>query len=150
MSDVERLLTAALRERGITSPDVFTAMYGVALDSVPLATALALVRQPDSPRTPDRATWTPRQRERYVVGCIAALTSLRGRLTRGLAILDARPTVAAEVRWLTLATRAVRLIARLARADRAAEATFFASDLGRWYVDLEWPEPSHAARLLDW
>ncbi len=143
-------LKETLRTRGIPSPEAFAQWYGVPLDTLTPAAALALVRQPDSPRTPDHAAWTPRQRERYITGCIAALTALRGRLVRGLAVLDGRYSLAAEVRWFRLATRAVRLIAKMARADRAAEAAFLGSDLGRWYATLDWPAPSTAARAVDW
>ncbi len=143
-------LAEACRARGIMDAAAFRQRFGIAPSDITYTEALALLTRPASPRTRDRAQWTPAQRERYVAGCIAALTVLRGRLERGLAILATRPTVQAEVRWFTLASRAVRLIAKIAAADREAEVAFLGSDLGRWYIALEWPEPSPAARLMDW
>ncbi len=143
-------LRAVLADHGITGPQIFSARYGVPLDALSPAAVLTLLRQPVSPRTRDRATWTPHQRATYCAGCLTALEAIRGRLTRGLATLDTRPTVQAEVRWFTLATRALRLYTRLVDADREADTAFLASDLGAWYVALEWYEPSDEARLRDW
>lgn len=107
-------------------------------------------RQPDHPRSRDRSTWTPYQRQSYVSGLIVALTALRQRLERGRIVLDSGCPVAVEVHWFVLASRAMRLIAKIAQTDRNAELVFLGSELGRWYSTLDWPMPSAAARLLDW
>lgn len=143
-------LKEALRTRGIPSPEAFAARYSVSLDTLTLDEAQRLLALPDHPRDRDRATWTPIQRRTYTSGLIAALGVLRSRLENGRAVLDGRYTLRAEVRWFRLATRAVRLIAKMARADRAAEAAFLGSDLGRWYATLDWPAPSAAAKAVDW
>jgi hypothetical protein len=105
---------------------------------------------PDHLLWPDRGAWTPVERARYCAGCILALERLRARLERGLAVLNGRYTLAGEILWLTLATRAMRLIGRMARASPDAEAAFLDSQLGRWYSALEWPVPSLAACRTDW
>ncbi len=141
---------ARLDTLGIRTPEAFAQRYGVALDTLTVDEALRLLVLPDHPRDRDRATWTLIQRRTYTIGLIAALGVLRSRLENGRAVLDGRYTLRAEVRWFRLATRAVRLIAKMARADRAAEVAFLGSDLGRWYVTLDWPAPSTAAKAVDW
>ncbi len=89
------------------------------------------------PRTRDRSTWTPVQRETYCDGCIVALTAIKVRLERGVLIHTEHPSVAAEVRWLRLATRAVGLIGKQAYASADAGTAFCESPLGRRYHDLE-------------
>jgi len=143
-------LKEALRTRGIPSPEAFAERYGVSLDRVPLAVSLALVMLPDHPRARDRAAWTPVQREHYIAGCLRALTTLRTRLARGQVILKAHPAVAVELRWLRLATRAVRIIGLLSRVSGDAGAAFCESALGRWYACLGWPEPSDSALSEAW
>ena len=143
-------LKEALRTRGIPSPEAFAQRYGVALDTLTVDKALRLLVLPDHPRERDRAMWAPIQRRTYTIGLVLALATLRRRLERGQIVLADHPGVATELHWLRLATRAVRLIARLARADRDVEAAFLDSELGRWYATLDWPEASEGARLMDW
>jgi hypothetical protein len=150
MMDVEKVFKEALKECGITSPEAFTERYGVALDTVPLAVSLSLLLAPEHPRSRDRATWTPIQREHRIAGCLLALTAMRERLVRGLVILAERPTVANEECWFVLATRAVRIIGKLSYASTDAGVAFCESLLGRWYFDLEWPEPSDGVLQKEW
>jgi len=122
----------------------------VAGDTLTPDEALALLVLPAHPRDRDRATWTPIQRRTYTIGLVLALGVLRNRLENGRALLDGRYTLAGEARWFRLATRAVRLNAKMARADRDAEAAFLDSELGQWYAALDWPVASEAARAMDW
>lgn len=150
MTNEERALKAALKERGIGSPDAFAERYGAPLDSLTPGEALALLRLPDHPRSRDRATWTPLQRKNYGAGCLRALARLKEWLERGLLSLGSDYSLAVELQWFRLATRAVRIIARMERASDDAGAAFCGSPLGRWFADTDWPTPSPAARLEEW
>jgi len=126
-------LAAALRACGITSPDLFTERFGVALATLAPAQAVALIRQHETAHhAPDYAR---------------ALDHLRRRLTAGIAVRTTHPGEANTRRWLTLACRAVLLIARYARNDPAGEAAWCDTETGRWYAALDWPDA--APVLLD-
>ncbi len=143
-------LIAACRERGIAGPEEFQRRYGVPPDSIQVDEALDLVQRPDRARAHNRSTWTPHQRRNYVAGSLRALEAMKARLERGLAYLEARYSVTAEVHWFRLATRSTRLIGKLSRASTDAGQAFTESELGRWYAALKWPKPSEAALHEDW
>jgi len=135
-------------EKGGNSGISTEAGGGIPLLPQPLSIAEGVTL--NHPRTRDRSTWTPVQRETYCDGCIVALTAIKVRLERGVLIHTEYPSVAAEVRWLRLATRAIGLIGKQAYASADAGTTFCASPLGKWYDDLEWLEPSDGALSEEW
>jgi hypothetical protein len=119
-------LRAALGEYGITGPEAFQWRYGIDPRTLTASAALTLLHE----------------RDRYVYGCTRALETLRERLERGLVILAHQPSLATEERWFRLATRSIRLIAKMSLADRHAGDIFPESALGQWYDELQWPTPS--------
>lgn len=140
MTETETLLRVALKERGIGSLAAFEQRYGAALERLSPGVALALIREPERPRSRDRGAWTPVQRSRYCDGCVLALTALRGRLERGLAIISEHLTAASVERWHRLGERAMRIIGKLARASPEDERAFCDSSLGQWYAATLWPD----------
>lgn len=56
MTPAEMALMEALRARGVTSPATFADRYGVALDGLTVAAALAILDAPAHPRARLRAT----------------------------------------------------------------------------------------------
>lgn len=140
MTEIETLLRVALKERGIGSLAAFEQRYGATLERLPPGIALALIREPERPRSRDRGAWTPVQRANYCAGCLLALAALRGRLERGLAIISEQPTAASMERWHRLGERAIRIIGKMAQASPEDERAFCESSLGQWYAATVWPD----------